>query len=322
MPNTVRTRKSLNHTLEKKFVYDHVKACKPFDVEELLDIYINRKIAAPLVKLLLNTSCTPNQVTLLSLVIGISAAWLLLINHHSSPLFFATGVYLALILDCVDGQLARAREQASLSGRILDGIVDYLNSIAYFIGMVGFSLKNSDVNNSSTLVWSAAAALGMLAHAILHDYYRHNYITFVIKDYPEKNDSPAEIRKEYQDALRDKEFSKIITLRLYHFYLKVQHLFVPPTNESNIHKEFDENFAALYRSYNRRLIRLWSLIGMSSHLTGIFIASVIAYYDPNAFLYCFVWFTVIMTPYMGLLLFFQYKVSKKIEKYKECDTVE
>lgn len=308
--------------LKKKFVYDHVKACKPIDVEELLDIYINRKIAAPLVKLLLNTLFTPNQVTLLSLFIGISATWLLIRNHPLSPLFFATGVYLALILDCVDGQLARARDQASLSGRIMDGLVDYLNSIAYYIGMVVFSLKNSDINHSTTMVWVAAAALSMLAHAILHDYYRQDYIAFVIKNYPEKSDSPAEISKEYQDALRNKEFSKILTLRLYHFYLKAQHLFVPPTNESNINKEFDENFAFLYRSFNRRLIRLWSLIGMSSHLTSIFIASILAYYDPNAFLYCFVWFTVIMNPYMGLLLFFQYKVSKKIEKYKECDTVE
>lgn len=295
----------------KKFVYNHKKACKPFEVEEVLDIYINRKLAAPVVKLLLNTAVTPNQVTVVSLFIGVGGAWLLLKNYSLSPIFFALCIYLVLILDCADGQLARSRDQASLSGRIMDGMVDYLNSTAFFIAMVSFTIKNSGMDKPAIWGWTIAGALSMMAHSVWHDLYRQNYITYAIQDYPEKNYALSEIKGEYQNAVKDREYTKIITLGLYRVYLKIQNLFVSPAEETNNENKFDEELAAVYRRYNRVLIRAWSFIGMSSHLTSFFIASLVAYFDTLAYIYCFAFFTLIMNPYMIILFIFQHNVSRQ-----------
>lgn len=303
--------------MKKKFVYNHVKACKPFDVEELLDIYINRRLAAPIVKLLLNKKITPNQVTLATLVIGGTGA-LLLLKNDISPLFSALLIYMALISDCVDGQLARAREQESLNGRIMDGVVDYLNMIFYFSAMIGFSFQDTNENSSFILLLAIAAALSTLLHAILYDYYKNIYIAFTIKNYNEKIDSIAGINNEFHGAVMNKEWSKIITLRLYKLYLKVQNIFVSSSDKSSASNYrdnyFDEAFAIVYRQYHRRLIRTWSIIGMSSHITIIFIAAIIACYDPRAFLYCFVFYTAIMNPFMIVILIFQYRNSKMTKK--------
>jgi phosphatidylglycerophosphate synthase len=304
------TERMTHNTLQptkpgKKYIYNHLKACKPFEVEELLDIYINRKIAAPVVKLLLNTKITPNQVTIFSLFIGVGGAWLLIKNYPSSPILFALSVYLALIFDCVDGQLARSRDQASLSGRILDGMVDYLNSAAFFIAMVEFTIKNSGMGITSIWIWAVIGALSMFAHSIAHDLYRQNYITYAIKDYPEKNYPTSEINNEYRGAFAHKEYSKIIILTLYLFYIKVQNIFHSQPGENKNQYQYDETFAIIYRRYNRSLIRAWSLIGMSAHLTCFFIASLIAYFDPRGFIWCFAFFITIMNPFMAVLYLLQ-----------------
>ncbi len=298
---------------KKKFIYNHVKACKPFDVEELPDIYLNRRLAAPIVKLLLNTKVTPNQVTVVSFVIGVSGALLLSINNIS-PLYSALLIYLALILDCVDGQLARVRDQESLSGKILDGLVDYLNMISYYIAMIVFTLQNTDKNSLFIFTLAIAAALSNLAHVILYDYYKNIYITFTIKDYSEKIDSINEINNELYDAKKNKELSKVITLTLYKFYLKVQNMFLSSSDKSSASSYgddfFDEAFAIVYRRYHRKLVRIWSTIGTSSHVTVVFITAIIACYDPRAFIYCFVCYIAIMNPTMIVIFIFQYRNSK------------
>ena len=303
----------MNKKKKKKFIYNHVKACKPVDVEELPDIYLNRWLAAPIVKLLLNTKVTPNQVTGVSLVVGVSGAILLLIKDLS-PLYSAMLIYLALILDCVDGQLARVRDQESLSGKIMDGLVDYLNMISYYIAMIFFTLQNTDKSSLFLFPLASVAALSNLVHVILYDYYKNIYITFTIKDYSEKIDSIDEINNELQNAVKNKELSKIMTLRLFKFYLKVQNMLLSSSDKSSASNYrddyFDEAFSVVYRRYHRVLIRIWSIIGTSSHVTVVFITAIIASYSPGAFIYCFVCYIAIMNPYMIVILFFQYRNSK------------
>jgi len=302
----------------KTFIYDHVKACKPVDVEELPDIYLNRRLAAPIVKLLLNTKITPNQVTVVSLIIGI-AGGILLLNNHISPIYSAFLIYLALILDCVDGGLARNRDQASLSGRILDGLVDYLNTTCYFIVMIGFSLENLGENHS-LIIWllGIGATLSTLVHSVLYDYYKNLYIAFAIKDYDESIDSIDEINNEYREAKIHKEWTKIITLGIYTLYLKIQDIFVSSPDKSKASgfrdDEFDEAFAVVYRRHHRKLTRAWSFLGPTAHVTVISITSLIAAFDPRAFIYCFIVFTAIMNPYLLVVFIFQYRNSKKTKK--------
>lgn len=79
---------------------------------------------------------TPTQVTLLGMITGIIAA-----------LFFATGdyhygvvgaflVYLSYLLDCCDGEIARAQKSYSLMGHYMDALTGHLVGQLFLFGIV------------------------------------------------------------------------------------------------------------------------------------------------------------------------------------------
>ncbi len=92
--------------------------------------YIARPKAALLVYLLRPTPITPNQVTLLSLVVSlIGLAQLLLCPGLWGLVSAALVLHLAFVLDCVDGQLARIKGLSSPVGAYLDFLVDEIKAV-------------------------------------------------------------------------------------------------------------------------------------------------------------------------------------------------
>ena len=96
---------------------------------------IDEKIAAKVVKYLINTSITPNQVTTFSLLLAAFAA-----------VFFSFGIYFFSVigsilfifskfLDNVDGQLARAQNKSSKFGWYYDYFSDTAGYVLMFIGI-------------------------------------------------------------------------------------------------------------------------------------------------------------------------------------------
>jgi len=91
---------------------------KPVEVEELVDLRIHRPLAARLIPLLVRTPITPNQVTLLSGFTGILAGVCLALGATRPVMCLVSGalLFLSVVLDCCDGQLARARGISSTTG--------------------------------------------------------------------------------------------------------------------------------------------------------------------------------------------------------------
>jgi hypothetical protein len=100
---------------------------KPNDI--FWNRFVARPLAAPLVAALERTRVTPNQITLLSLVVFLAAAGLLVLLPGRSGLITAIVVLeLSYVLDCVDGQLARLRGQSSPVGAHFDFLMDELKA--------------------------------------------------------------------------------------------------------------------------------------------------------------------------------------------------
>ena len=102
--------------------------------------WIQEPAAKPIVYAFKETSVTPNQVTALSALLAIIAAYFF--SHGDARSMIQGGIIFEIsrILDSVDGELARAKGMASDWGRIVDGIGDYVSSIAILIGlMMGLS---------------------------------------------------------------------------------------------------------------------------------------------------------------------------------------
>lgn len=93
--------------------------------------YVCRPIAAVLVHALANTRVTPNQITLLALVVGLASAVMMALLPGYLGLVLAVAVYeLSYVLDCADGMLARLRNTQSTAGHLLDFLMDEIKAFA------------------------------------------------------------------------------------------------------------------------------------------------------------------------------------------------
>jgi phosphatidylglycerophosphate synthase len=104
-------------------------------VEEPTNRYVYYPIAKRIVQVLLKTPITANQVTLVQPLIAAVAAYLI---AHGSPMYLIAGALvfeLRSLLDCVDGSLARAKNQASPNGHALDALCDWLGVVLLYLGI-------------------------------------------------------------------------------------------------------------------------------------------------------------------------------------------
>ena len=110
------------------------------NADGIVDRFLNRPLGRYLSKILIHVPFSPNQVSIVSTLVGILSGW-----------FFASGYFisgalllqLSAIIDCVDGDLARVLYKESRLGKWLDLVGDQFVHIAVFAG-IGFGLARSD----------------------------------------------------------------------------------------------------------------------------------------------------------------------------------
>jgi 1L-myo-inositol 1-phosphate cytidylyltransferase / CDP-L-myo-inositol myo-inositolphosphotransferase len=133
------------------------------DTDGFMARNVERPISLRIARRLASTGITPNQITLLSVGVGLCGALFFLSAHW---LWQTVGALLFLahsILDGCDGELARLRFQESRFGGIIDYWGDNVVHIAVFACMaIGWSLS---IGASWPLLLGAAATLGNLGSA-------------------------------------------------------------------------------------------------------------------------------------------------------------
>ena len=130
--------------------------------------WICRPQAAALVYFLKGTPVTSNQITLLSLIVCAAAgAMLVFLPGHLWLLVAAAVFEFSFILDCVDGQLARARKVTSTLGHLFDFLVDEIKAMLLF-GCVTIRLwrEAADVAQGEMFLLAGLAGLFALASGI------------------------------------------------------------------------------------------------------------------------------------------------------------
>lgn len=129
----------------------------------IVDRFFNRPIGRLLSKLLVHTSVSPNQVSIVSVLIGMASAW-----------FFARGQFLlgaiilqvCAIVDCVDGDLARALFKQSPFGKWIDLGGDQVVHFCVFAGL-GLGVARTDPATPALLLGASAAAGVLLCFAVI-----------------------------------------------------------------------------------------------------------------------------------------------------------
>lgn len=145
-------------------------APRAMNTDELPDRLLFRPLAAVLVRGLVRTPITPNQITIVSALFGIAAGVSLATRH---TYVFTILIGIMLTLDCADGQLARLRGGGDIWGRIADGIADYLTAIAFHIGLIIWLV--TDYGWIPGLLWGVGAGVSMAWSAYLLDKEKRRY---------------------------------------------------------------------------------------------------------------------------------------------------
>jgi hypothetical protein len=172
--------------------YSYKASVKSRASDELINTYMLRPAAGMLVRALYPTSITPNQVTLLSTLVGLLAAAFYLANTGTMTVIAGLCVTAKDILDSADGQLARAKAMYSRTGRFLDSIGDFVVNLAIF-GALGIVLAVNH-NDPAYLLLALVGFLGISLRVSYHVFYQTTFLH--LEDTYTLNRSTEEIREE------------------------------------------------------------------------------------------------------------------------------
>jgi len=109
-------------------------------------VFFLRKFSKLLTWLAVRVKATPNQVTLISFAIGLYSAFCFTQGRFSQTLLGAVLLQISIIVDCVDGELARYTRKFSKLGAWLDAVTDRVKEYMVFLGLaIGAEKSGEDL---------------------------------------------------------------------------------------------------------------------------------------------------------------------------------
>jgi phosphatidylglycerophosphate synthase len=138
------------------------------DLDGFVDTYFNRKVSVALTRLFLTVGWSPNTVTSLSILIGLTAALSFSLNTYVAGVIGALLFQLSAIVDCCDGDVARLTLKESRFGAQLDLLGDNAVHMAIFAGIAwtGYTDTHSFVplGLAATAIVGSALSLWFVTH--------------------------------------------------------------------------------------------------------------------------------------------------------------
>lgn len=128
-----------------------------------VDRLINRRCSLRLTRFLIRFPVTPNQVSLLSLGLGLAAAWMLWAATPASALAGLVLYLLAVVADHSDGEVARLTFQESAFGEWMDFTID---TVIHALLVLAMGVTASRVAGTVMALAGAAAAFGVILSAL------------------------------------------------------------------------------------------------------------------------------------------------------------
>jgi hypothetical protein len=257
------------------------------------------------------------MVSVAALTIGSTAGVLFGFGSYTFLFIGAILYFSSNVLDCADGQIARLKKNGTKVGRIVDGFVDYIVSIFVFVG-IGIGLTKQlhwheiTLWGNSYLHWDpvvyiwVASVLGAVSSAVqafYFDFYRNKFLEVafgraqnIIEEIKEYEEESAQLKS------RGGYFFQRFLIAIYLKYSALQ-LKIQQDHEEN-HNEEKPN-PKVYYAKNRLLLRLWSYIGSTTHITLCVISALAG--NMEAFL-------IICILPLNLLMLVLFLVQKQVNK--------
>jgi len=130
---------------------------------------LNRPISLRISKILLKTGITPNQISVMSFVIGLAGASFFFIGEYFYLILGGMLVHIHSIVDGCDGEVARLKLRQTKYGGWLDSVLDRYVDAAIILGLVyGYWSINGDIT-----IWIIGffALIGSFLNSYTSDKY-------------------------------------------------------------------------------------------------------------------------------------------------------
>lgn len=295
MKNGNKLREMNSHMLK-----EFKRSLKHIVFDETLTLYILRPIAFIFVKMLYKTNVTPNQVSLMSIVVGLVSGYFFSKGTPTSFIIGGSLYFFCLVLDCVDGMIARLKKSGTAVGRIIDGFADYIVGVAAYIGLgIGFDRMGGldlPLGHWTLLI---IAAVSHIFHAMIVDYYRVEFMSHGLGKVTSTSDDKKKFTQEL-DAIKNKP-GKWLDKILISVYLGYSHL---QMFRSIPVEKYDRK---TYYHANKLIIKLWFWIGPTAHIFILIIAAIL--FRPIIF---FIYTIGVANIYMIVLWIIQVRIKKRI----------
>ncbi len=283
-----------------KIYREFKNSLKDLAVEETVDLFIFRPIAFAIVKTIYRLPVTPNQLSVLSMLAGITSGVFFALGDRNSFIYAGLFYALAHILDCCDGMVARLKKNGTVLGRIIDGWTDYITAIAVYIGLlIGLHNGSFQLPVSSPWLLMVPAAVSLAVHCMVVDFYRHEFLAHALgKANPIQMDREIFSKRMAQLRKEKRNYFEILLISFYLAYTKIQ------LKENNGGKKYS---GEKYYKSNKSLLLLWNWIGASTHIFVLIVAALL--YEPLIF---FIYILGLANIWMLVMGIIQIRNNKRI----------
>lgn len=246
------------------------------EIEEFTNVHIIHPISSWLVPIFISLKITPNMVSSFGMICGLLAG--ICYYFYQDPLFAVFGFVLMFmwhVFDGADGQLARATQNFSEIGKVIDGVCDYVTFISVYVGL---SLALSPFVGND--IWFLSIGAG-LCHAIQSGAYELQRSEY---DYWGKGKISCGLPSinDLIDQGKNKNGIGQIANQLHIGYIRMQYAFsgVDHNFRNSIKEalhlapEKEDQIRALYRELYAPAVSNWSILCANYRTFAIFIASI------------------------------------------------
>jgi hypothetical protein len=238
------------------------------DVEDPINLHVHRPLQLALVRHLVKTSITPNQITALALCAGLASAACFFVGSKTSLVIGALLLFSSAILDGCDGMIARLKKLSSETGHAIDGAADYATNVAT-MAAASYHLAVTTGRPLLAVALGFGAHIACAHHIMLYDFHCATYLRFLTNGRHAGGD--LERGKDLLARMKARGEGFVVTtlIGIYVWQLGNRNRFlerINPVAAGYGSIEVDGRAAAAYVARHRTTMRAWALLGNAPHM--------------------------------------------------------
>jgi len=139
--------------------------------------WVIRRISLLITRVVVKINISPNSISIFSIILGMMAGFLFMLGEYIYSIFAIISMFIWFVLDHVDGEVARYKNQKSNLGHYLDKMMHCLVHPLLFLG-IGFGLYNK----YGSITWLTLGIISAFSLFLIDLVYLNKLETRVYKN--------------------------------------------------------------------------------------------------------------------------------------------